>query len=91
MARVYGPKGFGYIDHEGVEKIPLIYPSADDFSDGVARVKEDDHYAFFDTAGQKLFATKYESSPFSEGFAVVKTERGYGFMDKTGSLVSGSI
>ncbi len=56
------------------------------FSDGVARVKEDDHYAFFDTASQKLFVTKYESSPFSEGFAVVKTERGYGFMDKTGSF-----
>jgi hypothetical protein len=84
----------GYIDNTGKEVIPLIYDYALDFSDGLAKVRNDGYsYSYkwgcIDKTGKEVISLIYtDISHFSDGLAWVLND-GYkwGCIDKTGKEV----
>lgn len=81
---------WGFIDNTGKEAIPLIYKSANSFSEGLAFVVTSSYErGYIDREGNLVINTAgyfYEGS-FSEGRASVKKDDTYGFIDKQGELV----
>ena len=79
---------YGFIVKTGKIVIPCKYEYADDFSEGLARVKINKKYGFIDKTGEEVIPCKYEyADDFSEGLARVEINKKYGFIDKTGKVV----
>jgi len=79
---------YGFIDTLGNIVIPLRYDDADDFKDGVSRVKFNKNYGLINTKGKELTTIKYDyMSEIREGFAMIKSEGKRGFIDKNGKEV----
>ena len=52
--RVRKEKKWGYIDRNGDEVIPCMYDSAEDFHEGLARVKRQDQVCLIDKNGREV-------------------------------------
>ena len=80
---------YGYkLKSTGEIVIPLKYDWADDFSEGLARVRLNNKLGFVDKTGKEVIPLKYDGViSFSEGLALVRYKGKYGFIDKTGKEV----
>jgi hypothetical protein len=88
---------YGYIDLTGKIVIPFKYSSANDFSEGLAKVEikdaEKNHtYGFIDKKGNvAIKLDKWMKNDFSDGLASVRTVKdgkfGYGYIDTKGEMV----
>jgi len=76
---------WGYIDREGKRVILLSFEKAQDFSEGLAAVRQGMRWGYIDTLGKWVIpATYYTAGPFRDGLARVKKGSRYGFVDRTG-------
>ena len=79
---------YGFIDLKGNEIVKCKYEDADEFCEGLARVKINDKWGFIDTNGKEVIPPFYSFvKNFSEGLAGVTKEELYGFIDKKNSLI----
>lgn len=87
---------YGYISTDGKVKIPLVYNSANSFSEGLALIRERliTQEKYINPAGKiaiTLPANTLRAQNFSDGLAAVqlhdKVSQNYGFIDKTGRFV----
>ena len=84
---------YGFIDHSGVEIIPLKYNYAQDFQGGFASVRKDARWYFVNDRGEELPVVyngieDYQFvSELLNGFAIVKLKNKHGFIDKNRNLV----
>lgn len=93
LARIQIKDRFGYINKKGEIVIPVRFRQAQDFSEGLACVEDQDGQSgFIDKTGR--FVIKLESAgphKFSEGLAVagINTDSGLklGYIDRTGKVV----
>lgn len=71
-----------------VEAIPCQYDDAEDFSEGLAAVKQNGKWGYVDKTGKEVIAYKYDNArSFSEGLAAVYLDEKWGYIDKTGKEV----
>jgi hypothetical protein len=88
----YHAKRWGYIDRAGNIMISAVYKEAQDFSDGLAAVmNENDSWGYIDTKGNTKIDFVYSNEPthFSEGFATVRKRKNdlpYCFIDTSGTI-----
>ena len=89
---------WGYVDKTGKFAIPPRFSSVEEFSEGLARVKEYlwdmsvSDWGYIDKIGKFVIAPKlYDADNFSEGLARVKVRKHgkWGYIDKTGKFVTG--
>lgn len=84
---------FGFFDTLGNMRIPIKYPAASSFNEGLAVVADyvDTNivaYGFIDHFGNMVIKPSYQYAfPFNEGFAVVKAYNRYGMIDRSGREV----
>ena len=84
---------FGYYDTLGNPRIPIRYPAASSFNEGLAVVADwvDTNvvaYGFIDHEGRMVIQPQFQYAfPFYEGFAVVKAYDRYGMIDRSGQVV----
>ncbi|MFW2177223.1 MULTISPECIES: WG repeat-containing protein [unclassified Moraxella] len=92
-ANIFGQSIYGFIDKTGKTVIPFQYTSAENFSDGLAVVGNDDNrYGYIDKNNRMIIPARFDSAnSFSEGLARVslpsnsqkiKTQ----YIDKTGKV-----
>lgn len=91
MAAAQKNKLWGFVDTSGNWVIAPKFKSAENFSEGLSLVQNDDYYyGFIDRQGNYILpATYYYAASFSEGLAAVneiKDEKS-GFINKKGQLV----
>jgi hypothetical protein len=82
---------FGYIDRHGTIVIPAQFKSAENFSDGLARVTIGEKSGFIDRNGKKIVipvkSDEGQIGDFSEGLAIVSIDGKQGFIDRKGNMV----
>ena len=79
---------YGYIDKTGKEVIYPKYNHVEDFSEGIAKVRNGYKYGYINKTGEEITPIKYdEIGKFSEGLAKIKIDNNYGYIDKTGKEV----
>ncbi len=91
---------YGYINKTGALAIPVRFQYADDFSDGIARVRLGENDIYIDTTGVGITNRGFfYMSDFKDGIAVgqiretqgagpyVETSRHYIIIDKSGNIV----
>ena len=68
-------KKWGYIDKSGKVVIEPQFDSADDFSEGLAKVKKDGKRGYIDKIGKVVIEPQFDEVwDFSEGLATVAIE-----------------
>lgn len=81
-------KRSGYLNTAGEITIPAIFQSNGNFSEGLARVKQDLTYFFIDKSGSKAFDKEFENAgDFKNGLCAVQKDGQWGFIDKKGKLI----
>ena len=79
---------WGYADSIGKLVVPFIYEDANEFKDGLARVKQNGNYGFIDYKGEVAIPLVYgELGDFTEGISKAMLDKKYGFIDKSGKEV----
>ena len=79
---------YGFIDKSGKFVIEPQFEFANDFCDGLARVKIDEKWGYIDKSGKFVIEPQFEfADDFSEGLAIVTINDEYGFIDKSGKFV----
>lgn len=80
---------FGFVNMEGKEVVPCIYPKAERFKEGMALVMNSSGlYGFVDTTGELAIpCTLKRADSFCNGFATFVGESGVGFINKKGEVV----
>ena len=69
-------------------EVPLIYETAGEFSEGLARVKQNGLYGFIDTQGNLSIPCKYKDAlRFNSGMAAVMDNDTWGFIDTKGTMI----
>ena len=89
LCRVKKYGKYGFIDKSGIEMSPTEFDFAENFSNGLALIKQNNSYFYINNLGNKVIDGKefWTMESFSEGFAVVEIKFKYGYIDKTGQLV----
>ena len=65
-----------------------IFENIYNFSDGLARIKQNGKYGYIDKSGKIVILPQFdETSDFSDGMAVIKKNDKYGYIDKNGSII----
>lgn len=79
----------GFINQQGEELVaPLKYDLVDDFTEGYARVSQNDKFGFINTLGEEVIPCEYESAwNFSEGLAAVNKKGKWGFINYQNEVV----
>ena len=81
---------WGYIGRDGKIAIAAKYDEAQDFTDGIAVVRQGAKKFFIDKTGRAPFllpSTVTDIGMFNEGLAPVKIDGKWGFIDKKGNVV----
>lgn len=79
---------WGYIDETGTYVIYPQFDEANEFSEGLAAVMNDDGWGYIDHAGKIIIPFQYESAGyFSEGLAAVEIGDKFGYIDATNNFV----
>jgi len=78
--------GYGFVNSSGRQLIPGRFASARPFSEGLARVMDNDHkYGYIDKNGRLVIPCKYKfAGDFHEGVAVATIEDKSGYINKSG-------
>jgi hypothetical protein len=79
---------FGQSEVEWVVEPSLEFDEVSHFSEGLARVKKDDKYAYINTSGELVTQLFDKAWFFSEGFSWVKKNDKYGYINTSGKLVT---
>jgi hypothetical protein len=92
MAAVCRDERWGFVDHSGEVKIPLVFEKsrvrARVFRNGVAGVQIDGRCGFIDNSGKFVVRPEYQDlKSFSEGHAPVRQNGKWGLIDSDGNLV----
>jgi TonB family protein len=78
---------WGYVDRTGKLAVNPLYDQADDFSDGMGRVRIGSKFGFVRADGSLAVTPQFDSVwRFSEGLAGVKANGKWGYIDRTGKL-----
>lgn len=81
-------KNWGFIDMDGNEIVPTIYQDADDFSEGLAGVKQDGKWGFVDKTGQVVISPQFDYvGKFHAGAAPANENEKWGLIDTTGNWI----
>lgn len=79
---------WGYINEKGRIVITIKYDFAENFCDGIAKVKLNDKLGYIDKTGNVVIPIKYSYiDKFEEGLARVEYLGKWGFIDRTGNEV----
>jgi len=81
---------YGYIDKSGNTAISPRFDWAASFSEGLARVKQQELLGYINQSGSYVIDPQYkfeQLGDFSEGLAAVKIDNRWGFIDKKGDIV----
>jgi len=79
---------YGFVDREGIMRIPPIYEAAEDFRGGLAAVKLNGKWGFIDTKGETIIPLVYDlAHEFSDGLALVELNGKYGSIDIKGDII----
>ncbi len=79
---------FGYIDKNGLVKIPIKYDYAYDFCEGFAMVQLNGKFGFVNKSGNEIIQLKYDDAgQFNYGLAKVKKNNKWGFIDFVGDEI----
>ncbi|MBI1272266.1 hypothetical protein GC174_17705 [bacterium] len=81
---------YTFINKDGSFLTKLRYEDADDFCQGMARVKKDKRIGFIDKSGNQKIPCKFDAAEnFSEGLAAARENFGdqWGYIDKSGKYV----
>jgi len=85
LFRIIDHGKIGYIDSAGHVTIPPRFPSANDFSEGLAAARVNGSYGFIDPAGKFAITPRYDYATFfSEGLAIVFTDGQPFYIDRSG-------
>ena len=90
LAAVYDGRKWGYVGRDGIMHIPPAYDEADDFHEGLTRVRAADDVLIIDKAGRIAFhlpAGLEFPWHFSAGIAPIIKDGKCGFIDRSGSIV----
>ncbi len=79
----------GFADHEGKQVIAPQFIQAENFSQGLSAVKNDEgKWGYISTTGELVIPYQYdEANSFSDGLALIRTEGLYGYIDKENNAV----
>jgi len=79
----------GYIDHSGVQTIPLKFDAAERFFGGLALVKFADGWGYINRSGRFVVQPQFGSSSreFNEGLAAVEVDGKMGFINVAGEFI----
>lgn len=79
---------WGYIDPAGKLAIPYQFEEAEDFSEGLAAVKQGDKWGYIDRTGAVVVEPRFAyAGDFHEGRAAVwESNESCGYIDRTGKL-----
>jgi WG containing repeat len=83
-----------YWNKKGKLAFPKYYLAGDNFSEGLANVKdkEKEGWGYINTSGDLQIQYQFDQAfPFSEGLAAVKLNNHWGFIDRTGNFVVKAI
>lgn len=76
--------------YRNISNFNFTYDDANNFSEGLARVRLNNKYGFIDKQGKVIIPIKYDYvDTFSEGLARVELNEKYGFIDKQCNIVKG--
>ncbi|AWV89007.1 hypothetical protein DN745_06510 [Bradymonas sediminis] len=76
-----------FINKKGEIVLELPYDRAENFSEGLAAVRQDDKWGFIDKTGELAIQPKFDRvHPFSEGHSAVQIGKKWGYIDKTGAF-----
>lgn len=79
---------YGYMDAQGHWVVHPEYPTALEFSEGLAAVEKDGRWGYIGTRGQWIIEARFgTATPFSEGLAAVETDDAWCFINPTGTTV----
>ena len=78
---------YGYISNCDSVFIPFKFDEADDFSEGMARVKVETKWGFINGSEYAINPQYDDALPFSDGLAAVKTGDLWGYIDNKGNYV----
>lgn len=90
LSRVKVDGKYGFVDENGRVVIPCIWEDADSFSEGLARVKDENNmWGFINKRGETIIPFQWTfACSFSEGLACVEEDEQYwGFIDSKGNMV----
>jgi hypothetical protein len=89
---ISNPGKWGYIDKTGKLVIPLKFTHAEDFSEGLAGVRDGDRSGFIDHAGKFVFEAPLDVTlGFHEGMVGVLLSGMVTYFDRTGKKIPTSI
>lgn len=79
----------GYKNKESEEvEVPCIYENAKDFSEGLARVKQNGLYGYIDTSGSLVIPCQFKDAlRFIGGMAAVMVGASWGYINKVGKML----
>ncbi|KAA2243526.1 WG repeat-containing protein [Chitinophaga agrisoli] len=79
---------FGYIDNQGKVIIPARFNAVEEFSEGVASVREGGYYGYINPKGEWVIQPVYDyAQPFSEGIAVVYKGAKANYIRRDGTVI----
>ena len=87
---IYGNNGkYGFIDQSGNKVIEAIYEAAEDFYEGLARVRVNGKYGFINKMGYQIIEPRFENAAnrFYDGLAWIKYDGKVGYVDRFGTLL----
>ena len=90
LAAACDGRKWGFVGRDGIMHIPPAYDEADDFHEGLTRVRAADDVLIIDKTGQIAFhlpAGLEFPWHFSAGIAPIIKEGKWGFIDRSGSIV----
>ena len=89
LAKIHKGGKWSLINRQGETVVPFVYDYIEDYSDGLAAVRnEQSLYGYIDKSGKEVIPCKYEGAHFcDEGMASVCRKGFWGFIDKKGNEV----
>ncbi len=79
---------FGYIDEHGTVIIPARFNAVEEFSEGLANVREGGYYGYINPEGEWVIKPVYDyTQPFSEGIAVAYKGARASYIRRDGTVI----
>jgi len=80
---------YGVINARGIQVTNKVYREIQDFSNGLARVKEADKFGYINISGEEVVSPTYwKAGPFQEGRAAVYESGHCGYIDREGRKIT---
>jgi len=80
---------WGFIDNNGMWKVPALYQEVQHFSEGLAAVKKQNRWGYVDEVGREVIGCSFDTVyPFFKTKAIVKSGENWFLIDKEGKRVT---